>query len=63
MHHGIQYYLLLITVTRFTRRNYSVQKCINTSTIFDNIMSADRFVRLQLMKKDDILIFHMGWLV
>ena len=37
------------TVTRFTPRN-SVQKCMNTSTIFDNIVSANRFARL-LMKK------------
>ena len=39
----------LITVTGFTSRN-SVQKCMNTSTIFENIMSANRFARL-LMKK------------
>ena len=44
--------------TRFTPRN-SVQKCMNTSTIFDNIMSIDRFARF-LMKKYDILIFHIG---
>ena len=31
--------------TRFTPRN-SVQKCMNTSTIFDNIMLANRLARL-----------------
>ena len=43
MYHRTQLY------TRFTPHN-SVQKCMNTSTIFDNIMSANRFARL-LMKK------------
>ena len=46
------------TVTRFTPRN-SVQKCMNTSRMFDNIMYAHRYARL-LMKKYDILIFHKG---
>ena len=51
-----------LTVTRLTPRN-SVQKCMNNSTIFDNIMSANRFANIfarLLMKKYDILIFHKG---
>ena len=34
-----------LTITGFTPRN-SIQKCMNTSTIFDNIMSVKKFARL-----------------
>ena len=42
------------TFTHFTPRN-SVHKCMNTSTMFENIMAASRFARL-LMKHSDIIL-------
>ena len=55
MYHEIQLYLLLLLLV-------SVQKCMNTSTIFENIGRRTDLLVCWL-KNHDILIFLIGWLV
>ena len=49
-----------IKIIKFEYTTEQFQKCMNTSTIFDNTISASIFAHL-IIKKTDILIFYISW--